>query len=201
MSRLHPVVKNASKGVLPEWAQVDRSRYAHMERVAALLKVWAKALGLPKEERRRWRALGFLHDVLKGASAEQLRGVVPEELRGLPGPVLHGPAAAAMLRDDGVEDDSLLMAVSYHTLGHPLLDEAGRALYAADFLEPGRNLRNRWREGLRSRMPQELEAVTKEILGARIIHLVKRGRSVQPETFAMWNTLAGGDSWARASEV
>lgn len=201
MSRLHPVVKKAAKGTLPEWARVDKSRYAHMERVSGLLKAWAKAAGLPKEERRRWRALGFLHDALKNAPTEQLRDLVREDLRDLPGPVLHGPAAAAMLREDGVEDESLLLAVSYHTLGHPRLDDAGRALYAADFLEPGRNLRNKWRASLRDRVPAELEAVTKEILSARIIHLLKRGRTVQPETMAMWNSLAGGDSWARASEV
>ena len=100
-----------------------------------------------------------------------------------------------------MEDESLLLAVAYHTLGHPRLDDAGRALYAADFLEPGRNLRNKWRESLRGRMPGELEAVTKEILSARIVHLLRRGRTVQPETMAMWNSLAGGDSWARASEV
>ncbi|HSG47780.1 MAG TPA: HD domain-containing protein [Longimicrobiales bacterium] len=201
MSPVHPVVKKAAKGILPDWAQVDDSRYAHMERVSALLKGWAKAAGLPKEERRRWRALGFLHDALKNVPAEQLRDLVREDLRDLPGAVLHGPAAAAMLRHDGVEDESLLLAVAYHTLGHPRLDDGGRALYAADFLEPGRNLRNKWRSSLRDRMPAELEAVTKEILAARIIHLLRRGRTVQPETMAMWNSLAGGDSWARASEV
>jgi len=201
MSHLHPLVKKAAKGVLPEWAQVDKSRYAHMERVAALLKGWAKGAGLPKDERRRWTALGFLHDSLKGASPDRLREVVDGALRGLPAPVLHGPAAAAMLRDEGVEDEGLLRAVAYHTLGHPDFDDAGKALYAADFLEPGRNLRNRWRAELRTRMPEELDRVARDILAARIVHLVKRGRPVQPETMAMWNSMAGGDPWARASEV
>lgn len=201
MSRLHPVVKRAAKGVLPEWAKVDKARYDHMARVSALLKAWAKALGLPKHERRRWRALGFLHDVLKGASHEELRTLVREDLRDLPTPILHGPAAATRLREEGVDDEPFLLAVTYHTLGHPRLDDAGRALYAADFLEPGRDLRNRWRRGLRQRMPDDLEAVTREVLGARIVHLVKKGRRVQPETVAMWNSLAGGESWARASEV
>lgn len=201
MAPLHPIVKAASKGELPEWAQVSRSRYAHMERVAALLKSWAKAAGLSKKERRRWTALGFLHDALKGASASDLRPVVREDLRHLPGSVLHGPAAAARLKADGVEDGGLLLAIRWHTLGHPELDDAGRALYAADFLEPGRNLRNSWRADLRSRMPDDLEAVTQEILAARINHLIRKSRPVHAETMAFWNSMAGGDPWARASEV
>jgi len=201
MSHLHPVVKKAAKGVLPEWARVSKSRYAHMERVAGLLKEWARAADLPKPERRRWTALGYLHDALKDESPERLREMVPAELRNLPDPVLHGPAAAVRLGEEGVEDAELLLAVSYHTLGHPGFDDAGRALYAADFLEPGRNMRNRWRTELRSRMPAELTDVTRDILKARIVHLLKRRRPVQPETMAMWNSLAGGDSWARASEV
>lgn len=201
MPKLHPVVKKAAKGVLPGWAQVSRSRYAHMERVAGLLEAWARAADLPKFERRRWTALGYLHDSLKGASASSLRPLVREDLQDLPGPVLHGPAAAARLREEGVEDEELLLAVAYHTLGHPNLDEGGMALYAADFLEPGRNLKNSWRDGLRARMPQELEAVTREILAARLTHLVKKNRPVQPETVAMWNAMNGGDPWVRASEV
>lgn len=81
------------------------------------------------------------------------------------------------------------------------MGDAGKALYVADFLEPGRNLRNSWRAGLRSRMPQELEDVTREVAAARITHLVKKGRPVRPETFAFWNSLSGGDPWVRVSEV
>lgn len=201
MARLHPVVKAASKGTLPDWAVVSRSRYAHMERVAGLLKEWAKAADLPKKERRRWVALGFLHDALKGAPPARLRPVVRDDLRDFPGPLLHGPAAAARLKDEGVEDEPFLLAIRWHTLGHPSLDDAGRALYAADFLEPGRNVRNSWRAGLRARMPGELEAVTREVVAARLIHLVRKGRPVHAETMAFWNSMSGGDPWARASEV
>ena len=201
MSRLHPLVKEASKGSLPDWAKVSTGRYAHMQRVAALLKEWAKAADLPKRDRRRWVALGFLHDALKGASPNSLRPLVRKDLRELPGSVLHGPAVSARLAQEGVEDPEFLLAIRYHTLGHPSMGDAGKALYVADFLEPGRNLRSSWRAGLRSRMPQELEDVTREVAAARITHLVKKGRPVRPETFAFWNSLSGGDPWVRVSEV
>lgn len=196
---LHPLLESAAEGDMPSWARVSRDRMGHIERVAALMGEWAKGAGLAKRDRKRWRAAGFLHDALKGVKPKALRKAVPEELRVLPGPVLHGPAVAAKLREEGVEDESVLTAVAWHSLGHPDLDELGLALYVADFLEPGRKLRPRWRASLRDRMPAELEPVTREILRARIEHLMERDRPVRPETMAFWNQMVGGEAWVHAS--
>jgi HD superfamily phosphohydrolase YqeK len=109
----------------------------------------------------------------------------------LAGSLLHGPAAAEKLRIDGVRDAGLLHAVAYHTLGHADLGPEGRALYAADFLEPGRlGLRDDWRTALRARMPGEVHDVVREILSARVVHLVETGRPVRPETMGFWNSMA-----------
>jgi 2-amino-4-hydroxy-6-hydroxymethyldihydropteridine diphosphokinase len=161
-----------------------------MVRVAALLESWAGTLRLSAEDTVRWAALGYLHDALRDADPEELRPRVPPGAADLPGSLLHGPAAAERLRRDGVEDGELLEAVAYHTLGHPGMRRMGRALYAADFLEPGRDLRNGWRASLRDRMPGELDAVVREVLGARIVHLVDRRSHLRPETVAFWNAMA-----------
>jgi 2-amino-4-hydroxy-6-hydroxymethyldihydropteridine diphosphokinase len=163
-----------------------------MERVAELLGEWARARGLGVEDQLRWRAAGWLHDALRDAPSEELRPRVRPEDRALPGPVLHGPAAAEALRADGVEDPPLLRAVAWHTLGDPDFDALGRAMYAADFLEPGRDLRNSWRAGLRARMPGELDPVVREVVAARIAHQVGRGGLLQPRTVAFWNLLVTG---------
>lgn len=75
------------------------------------------------------------------------------------------------------------------------------ALYCADFLEPGRRLREEWRAALRERAPRELEAVVREILQARIRHLLERGRPLHPETIGFWNRMTEGRGWASASEL
>lgn len=198
---VHPVVAAAADGRLPEWAEAGGARRAHMERVAGLLDGWAAAEGLGEPERVRRRALGYLHDALKDADTPALRALVPDPMRDLPEPVLHGPAVAERLRHEGVDDAPFLDALRWHTLGHPSLDRAGRALYAADFLEPGRDLRNPWRSGLRARMPAEADRVLVEIVGARLGYLLERERPIRPETLAFWNHLTEGDAWARASEV
>ena len=201
MKELHPILRAASEGDLPKWARVDQRRYEHMARVAELMGEWSAALGKLPDEQRRWRSTGFLHDALKNAPNRELRVIVPEYFARMPGPVLHGPAVAVRLRVEGVRDKGVLKAVTFHTLGHASLGRIGRGLYAADFLEPGRKLRDSWRAELRERMPEDLDEVVREILGARIHHLLRRGRPIRRETFGFWNRMVGGPSWARASEV
>ena len=201
MSGLHPVLDAAARGELPEWVVADEERRAHMDRVAGLLREWAEARGESEADVARWSAAGHLHDALRDAEPEELRTLVAGELDTLPGPLLHGPAAARRLHQDGVRDPELLRAVAYHTLGSADFDDLGLALYAADFLEPGRDLRNAWRADLRERMPGELEMVVREILRARIEHLLDHDRPVRPETMAFWNRISEGEPWARASEV
>lgn len=160
-----------------------------MARVADLLGSWAAELGLSTAQVVRWRAAGHLHDALRDADPEEIRDRVPPALQDLPGPLLHGPAAAERLRVDGVEDGELLMAVAFHTVGSPHFQTLGRALHAADFLEPGRTFLPEWRAGLRERMPDEMDAVLREILASRIVHRVQRGGAVLPRTLDFWNRM------------
>lgn len=183
------VVSAAARGELPEWAVASPERRAHMGRVAALLGEWAGALGLPARERDEWVALGYLHDALRDAPAAELREEVPEHFRDLPGPLLHGPAAAERLA--GAVGPALLAAIRYHTVGHPSLDRAGKALYLADFLEPGRDFEPEWRDSLSRRMPHDLDEVLVEVVAARIRHLVDGRKPIRPETAAFWSALVG----------
>ena len=160
-----------------------------MARVAGLLREWAEARGESPREVLRWVAAGHLHDALKDAPEGELRAILGEEGLAAPPTLLHGPAAAARLRHDGVRDEELLEALSYHTPGHPGLADLGLALYVADYLEPGRKERGRWRAGLRDRMPGELSSVAGEVAAARIGLLLKEGRPMPVETFRFWNRI------------
>lgn len=164
-----------------------------MGRVSDLLGQWADARGLSDDDRARWRSVGFLHDALREEDPRILRTLVPPSVSTLPPSLLHGPAAAERLRIEGVMDGALLRAVAWHTAGDPLFDDLGLALYAADFLEPGRAFEPEWRASLRDRMPDELDDVVLEIARARIQHLLGAGRAVLPRTMAFWNALAEAD--------
>jgi len=200
-SPLHPLVEAASEGRFPEWTQAGDRRKAHMGRVGELLRSWAEERGSPPRDVRRWAAAGYLHDVFRDADPEELRSQVDEPFASYPGKILHGPAAARRLREAGVDDQDLLHAITFHTLGSDEFSEIGLALFAADFLEPGRKLRDGWRKKLRRRVPEALEEVVKEILEARLKHLLDRGRPLRGETVKFWNRMTEGQPWAAASEV
>jgi len=200
VSNLHPVIAEAARGILPAWATAGPKRRSHMERVAGLLAEWAGVRGEDERETARWVAAGHLHDALRDEDHEVIRGQVGPSFQDLPGHVLHGPGAAVRLRKEGVEDEELLHAISYHTLGSARFGTVGLVLYAADFLEPGRRMREDWRAELRERAPEELLSVVREILRARIGYLMDKGRPLHPETIGFWNHISEGQPWAAASE-
>lgn len=183
-------IERAAAGELPAWSVVSERRRAHISRVALLMQGWAESLQLPESESARWRAAAWLHDALRDESPAQLREQVPPELRELPDRLLHGPAAAARLRAEGCDDDALLDAVAFHTIGSERLDRLGRALYLADFLEPGRSFSPAWRAALRARMPGALDDVLRAVVRARIEHVLAAGSTMRAETLAFWNALA-----------
>lgn len=197
---LHPILADAVRGILPAWAKAGPARRAHMSRVADLLEDWAEERRESPLESARWRAVGFLHDALRDEDHEKLRGLVELPFKDFPGKVLHGPGVARRLREDGLEDEEFLHAISFHTLGSAGFGTLGFALYAADFLEPGRRFKEEWRATLRHRAANHLQDVVREILSARIGLLLGKGRPLHPETLGFWNHLSEGESWASASE-
>ena len=189
MAKLHPVLRAAGgDGALPDWVRMSPARHAHAERVGKLLWKWGKALDLSKRERRRWRAAGLLHDALKDERPRVLRDLVTEA-SDWPGPLLHGPACAELLRREGVDDESFLLAISHHTTGHPDFDRLGEALYLADYLEPDRRGMAMRRASWRRRLPDDWEQVLIEVAASKIGTLLDRQVPIPGVTSRFWRRL------------
>ena len=186
---LHSLLEALLVGQLPKWAVVGVERRAHMDRVSALLNDWAMQMDLPELERRRWIAAGQVHDLLRDSEPSKLRETLPSALVEVPSTILHGPAVAERLRSEGVDDGELLIAVAQHSLGDQRFEHLGRALYAADFLEPGRAFLPEWRAELRERMPDDFDAVVAEVIEVRIRSLTESGSKVSPQTLDFWNMM------------
>lgn len=184
---LHERVAEAGReGRLPPWARMSGERREHAERVAELMDGWAVRLDLGEAERVRWRAAARLHDALRGAEGDELRFWSD---RDGPAPLLHGPACARRLEEEGVEDRELLDAVDWHTTGHPDLGRLGRFLYLADFLEPGRPYLEEVRERLRALLPEEAREALLSVLALRIAHRLEVRGPIATETTAFWNAV------------
>lgn len=186
------IIQGAAAGELPAWAQATPERREHMDRVAALMGEWAAGLGLEERDRVRWTAAGRLHDSYRDAQVDTMGPWVDGCFADLPDSFLHGPAAARHLAEDGVEDAELLDAIRFHTLGNHELGALGRALIAADFLDPGRSSMPEWRARQRERMPGELDGVTAAVVRAKLEHGFARGMPLRLEMVRLWNVLASG---------
>jgi HD superfamily phosphohydrolase YqeK len=185
---IHPALVAAADGDLPTWAEATEARREHMKRVAELMARWASATGRTEEDALRWRAAAFLHDALRDADPEALRPQVPPPFSEADGELLHGPAVAARLESEGVADRPVLLAIAFHTVGHPEWDELGRHLYVADYVEAGRKHSPDRLAELRDRMPHDA-AVLVDVAGDRVGFQVAARRPLFPTTVAFWNRI------------
>lgn len=185
MSRAEEAAAGASAADLPPWAVVTAARRAHTNRVTALLDAWALALGIPTEEARAWHDAGRWHDALRDAPETDLRRLVDDPAT--PVPLLHGPAAARRLAADGESRDDVLDAIRWHTTGRPGWSRTGRALYMADFLEPGRTFDADSRAALAARATADFEGTFREVVRARLIWCLREGRALHPGQVALWD--------------
>lgn len=173
---------------LPAWACVSEKRLAHITRVTALLDEWARALGLTPDEARAWHDAGLLHDALRDAPDDRLRALAGA-LPGYTTDMLHGPAAAAQLAADGESRDEVLEAVRYHTVGSSSWGRLGRALYMADYLEPGRKFSRADRAFLAAQVPHDFDATFRQVLRNRLEWSLREGMRLFPEAISLWNAV------------
>lgn len=174
----------------PAWAVMSPKRRAHVERVASLMAGWADRLGLDPAERSRWLRAAWLHDALRDADDDTLRAAAGSFGPSLSVDLLHGPAAADRAALEGETDRAVLDAVRYHSVGHPDWAPAGRALYCADFLDPGRRFDREERAALAERFPADPAGVFREVVQRRMWYLVRSGWPIPEPTFRLWNSLA-----------
>jgi HD superfamily phosphohydrolase YqeK len=172
---------------LPSWAQVSEKRRAHIGRVVALMERWASEMHVEAEERRGWVDAARWHDALRDAPREELRRLAadaPYEPE-----MLHGPAAAQRLIEKGERRDSVLDAIRYHTVGSPTWDRTGRALYMADFLEPGRSFSREDRAFLTAQVAHDFDGVFRQVVRMRLVYALNEGHTLFPETVQLWNSI------------
>jgi 2-amino-4-hydroxy-6-hydroxymethyldihydropteridine diphosphokinase len=166
---------------------VTDKRRAHIARVTALLDQWAVAFGLPSDERNAWHDVGVLHDALRDADEDELRRLTGDAQR--PMHILHGPAVAERLARDGEHRADVLEAIRWHTLGSAHWGRTGKALYMADFLEPGRPFSRADRAFLAAHAMTDFDGVFRQVVRTRIEWTVREGKMLFPETADLWNSV------------
>lgn len=123
--------------------RVQGERLAHVYRVLDTARSLAARHGVAPE---RIALAALMHDYARGMPGADL--LVLARQHGLlsdpaeeqaPGPLLHAPVGALLLRQEGLIDDPLvLQAIARHTTGEPEMTDLDKVLWLADYVEPGR---------------------------------------------------------------
>jgi HD superfamily phosphohydrolase YqeK len=174
---------NAVEIDLPAWAIASPGRRAHIARVTELALSWADAMRVDREERDAWRDAARWHDALRDASEAELRAIVPN--LAWPASLLHGPAAAARLAEDGERRSSVLDAIYWHTIGNAQWDRTGRVLYMADYLEPVREFDREERARLAARVASDFEGIYRDVVKRRLAGKIASGDKLRAEAIAL----------------
>ncbi len=172
---------------LPEWSVVTPKRRDHIGRVVSLLAQWAAAMQLSDLEARAWIDAGAWHDALRDEGEPLLRALTADYDR--PVGMLHGPAAALRLEACGEHRLDVLEAIHWHTVGSAKWSRTGRALYMADFLEPGRAFMQADRAFLADRVPDAFDAVFRQVVRMRLEWVLREGKGLTNETVELWNSV------------
>jgi 2-amino-4-hydroxy-6-hydroxymethyldihydropteridine diphosphokinase len=140
-------------------------------------------LKLAPDEAQEWHDVGAWHDALRDADRPELP---PLGRRcGLAVTVLHGPAAARLASE--VRANRTCWRRSLAHVRRPAWARTGRALFAADFLEPGRPFARAEREFLARALPRDFDGVFRQVVQLRLEWTLREGKPVFPETAALWN--------------
>lgn len=172
---------------IPAWAQVSDRRREHILRVLRLMMEWAKAMHVEPAEANAWFEAAVLHDALRDAPESELRELARDQERDEE--LLHGPAVANLLESRGEATPAVRLAIRFHTVGSPDWDRTGRALYMADFLEPGRRFSRTDRAFLAEQVPHDFDGVFRQVVRARLEYALREGFTLFPETVALWNAI------------
>jgi predicted HD superfamily hydrolase involved in NAD metabolism len=174
-------------------ARLSPRRCEHSHRVAAEAVVLARRYGAPPDKAE---IAGLLHDYCRELSNDETLEaaarygipVGPVEAR-RPRNILHGPVAAAMLAEQGV-DPAVASAIALHTIGSAGMSTLEKCLYLADYCEPARAFPGV--DEVRALAAESLDAAVGAAARRGLLDIVTRGRGVVPGALALYNETHAG---------
>lgn len=182
-------------------AVLTTPRYEHCLRVMDTSFQLFDAWNLPDGKRENMAWASLFHDCAKENPERKMqewlqKGPAPYgmELLDTPG-LVHAAVGTIILQQEyGIEDDEVLMAVAYHSTGHPNQTPIGWIVYLADILEPGRTFIKKREALLQTAMDQPLEGLRQVTILRHAISAGK-GREVHPAALLFKAHLDTVSSW------
>ncbi len=100
--------------------------------------------------------------------------------------LIHGPCGAAFAKKKfGIENENVLNAVRYHTVGQPTMSLLEKIVYIADFIEPDRSFKEA--ELVRRLAFEDLDKAVLAEADTVIKFNIDRGAGIHPDTIITRN--------------
>lgn len=186
-----------SREDLLKWLKnnLNEERYEHSLGTAECAKDLALRFGVDPEKAY---VAGLLHDCAKCFSNEKLMSIIDENLtieeaeKSNP-KTLHAPVSAYVAKTDfGVEDEEILSAIRWHTLGKLNMSDFEKIIFLADKIEP-RTREKCHCEPIKACLEGEngLNSAMLQCYRQTIKSLVDRDLKICPATVEIYNYLHG----------
>ncbi len=181
--------------VVAAWLEgLPRGLREHVERVVKISDGLAVA---HQVERDRAELCARSHDLCRAMTGKELLSRARE--LGLPvHPVeerlpllLHGPVAAELLRQEGLEDKEVYQGIYYHSTGCAGMSPVAKVVFLADKLDPHKQRRYPYLEELSVTARGSLDAAVLMFLDREMVRFVEGGQLIHPASVEARNELLG----------
>lgn len=168
---------------------VEKKRFMHSLGVAATAYLLAKKHG---EDEKMAYFTGLVHDIAKRLPLSEQLSLCDEiklvsDERNYP-KMLHAPAGAAFLKNKyKIEDEKVLNAVRFHTIGDINMTLFDKIIYMADYIEPFRDF-----DGvseLRNLAFSDMDKAIIKGIDTTVISLIEDGLKISPYMLEVRNSL------------
>lgn len=170
---------------------LHEERWQHTLGVVETAERLARLYG---EDVEKARIAALLHDCAKELpknhllkSIEEL-GIVMDEIEVANEALWHAPAGAALARSEfGIQDEEILSAIRYHTIGRANMSGLEKIVYIADMIEPHRQFPGV--EQIRELVESDLDKGCLAAFDASISYIIKKGYLLHLGTCEARNSL------------
>ncbi|OJF96533.1 bis(5'-nucleosyl)-tetraphosphatase (symmetrical) YqeK [Alkalibacterium sp. 20] len=169
---------------------MSQRRYRHVLRVEKTAIKLAEMYNIDIE---KVSIAALAHDYAKEKSDEEMRDLIISENLELDmlqfgSNIWHGPVGAILMKNEyQLEDEAILEAIKFHTIGSPTMGDIAQIIYVADYIEPRRL--HRGVDKARKLAEKDLAATVAYITRQTLKHLVDRKNKIYPkavETYNAW---------------
>lgn len=170
--------------------QLTEKRYEHTLRVCDTAVKLARRYG---ESTEKAYIASLFHDYAKCLPQDQLKHYIekyqlPIQLLDYHHELWHGPVGSKLVAEHfHITDQDILNAIYYHTTGRAKMSKLEFIVFVSDYIEPGRSFPGL--EEVREVAQNNLEYAAQLTLRNSMMHLLRKHRTIYPDTVFAYNEL------------